>query len=365
MEGRQLPGQPGYSPAAIRRLEGLQWRAGQLPGQPGVDARDWGAGMDPSMEGRDNCPAKLAGVTDEREARRVPSMEGRTIARPTRPRRRCRRCASASMEGRTIARPTRSAGCLPSGRHQLPSMEGRTIARPNAGRSDLGVHGVELLQWRAGQLPGQTREARIVLDADRFLQWRATIARPNAVAQRSRKRALCAHLQWRPTIARPNQPGGPARQRIPVLPSMEGRTIARPNRPILTVGSWAVCSLQWRAGQLPGQTPTPAPGARPQQTHLNGGPDNCPAKPASRHQHRPGSDVPQWRAGQLPGQLGSVKLSASCLITFNGGPDNCPAKRRHQSLPLRSAKPSMEGPDNCPAKRPPPATLDSSSPALQ
>ena len=58
---------------------------------------------------------------------------------------------------------------------------------------------------------------------------------------------------------------------------MEGRAIARPN----TCASPICCatqSLQWRAGQLPGQT---NPGqARP-------GHYTCPL---------------QWRAGQLPGQ---------------------------------------------------------------
>ena len=54
-------------------------------------------------------------------------------------------------------------------------------------------------------------------------------------------------------IARPNRPTG-ERCDQPPQPSMEGRAIARPNVP----AAWAVMprtlSLQWRAGQLPGQT---------------------------------------------------------------------------------------------------------------
>ena len=62
-----------------------------------------------------------------------------------------------------------------------------------------------------------------------------------------------------------------------MVASMEGRAIARPNHARVTVQGNLVMLLQWRAGQLPGQTSSP--GRRP-----------VVAKQL------------QWRAGQLPGQ---------------------------------------------------------------
>ena len=82
---------------------------------------------------------------------------------------------------------------------------------------------------------------------------------------------------------------------------MEGRAIARPNVHHTGTGR-AALGLQWRAGQLPGQTwgvtasTTPTPGA------FNGGPGNCPAK--------------RWTSAATSGRR----------TTFNGGPGNCPAK---------------------------------------
>ena len=63
-----------------------------------------------------------------------------------------------------------------------------------------------------------------------------------------------------------------------------------------------IACLQWRAGQLPGQTAA-----------------------SKRHTLRP--EHLQWRAGQLPGQttLASSR-NVSRRVAFNGGPGNCPAK---------------------------------------
>ena len=111
-----------------------------------------------------------------------------------------------------------------------------------------------VLQWRAGQLPGQTR------------------------------------------------PGPqPALGALPA--SMEGRAIARPN-PDTEEGPVTDEKLQWRAGQLPGQT--------------------CGRLMALWRSRRL-----QWRAGQLPGQTPPVPARSCAPVTrFNGGPGNCPAKPR-------------------------------------
>ena len=182
-------------------------------------------------------------------------MEGRAIARPNpvsarHPGRRI----PASMEGRAIARPNGRQKTLTARPPELASMEGRAIARPNTSRPGPRRPRC-MLQWRAGQLPGQTGSVR------------------------SRR--------------------GP-------------RT-----------------GLQWRAGQLPGQTAAMSSRWRPWYARFNGGPGNCPAK-RPRHRHQAATDTYslQWRAGQLPGQT-SVPCRREGRLpgrSFNGGPGNCPAK---------------------------------------
>ena len=88
----------------------------------------------------------------------VPSMEGRAIARPNRrgSHGQDRQSHQPSMEGRAIARPNFIA-YIEAIWSKDPSMEGRAIARPNY-HSTFPVNGLSFyLQWRAGQLPGQTR----------------------------------------------------------------------------------------------------------------------------------------------------------------------------------------------------------------
>ena len=57
----------------------------------------------------------------------------------------------------------------------------------------------------------------------------------------------------------------------------------------------------------------------------------------------------QWRAGQLPGQTPIERQSGSVveLPSFNGGPDNCPARRRRiqrrRPPDFEPERPSMEG----------------------
>ena len=168
-------------------------------------------------------------------------------------------------------------------------------------------------------------------------------------------------------------------------------------------------ALQWRAGQLSGQAPkqpwTPAMAARTsmegrtivrpgrRQDHgraqpaayFNGGPDNCPARPAAGSWSRPTRSVLQWRAGQLSGQAGRsrdarprlratsmegrtiVRPGGSCRCRtrrrarhFNGGPDNCPARPSRpprpwewsQILQWRAGQLSGQAPTQTPAQTP-------------
>ena len=84
------------------------------------------------------------------------------------------------------------------------------------------------------------------------------------------------------TIARPN-PAVPRRLPPGQHASMEGRTIARPN------------ARRWRCGPCT-------------RRGFNGGPDNCPAKHAAAVSLQLGKVLLQWRAGQLPGQ--TARLAA-------------------------------------------------------
>ena len=84
-------------------------------------------------------------------------------------------------------------------------MEGRAIARPNCMLIAMGVKKGLALQWRAGQLPGQTA-------AD----WGCRFHRN--------------YLQWRAGQLPGQTVGVGAGQINGHIPSMEGRAIARPNR---------------------------------------------------------------------------------------------------------------------------------------
>ena len=54
--------------------------------------------------------------------------------------------------------------------------------------------------------------------------------------------------------------------------------------------------------------------------------------------------VLQWRAGQLPGQTRPIRRGpGSRRGYFNGGPDNCPAKLGPGLDPVRGPGTSMEG----------------------
>ena len=176
----------------------------------------------------------------------------------------------ASMEGRTIARP--NPPHPRAGRHgRRASMEGRTIARPNVVSMTHTTPTTWTLQWRAGQLPGQTHRDPLSFilsvgasmegrtpspspaTAPPPLQWRA-----GQLPGQTRSRSHChdhleeASMEGR-TIARPNE-HSVCGLLLPGLASMEGRTIARPNGRGQRSRPRARRQLQWRAGQLPGQT---------------------------------------------------------------------------------------------------------------
>ena len=182
MEGRTIA-RPNPASAGVEEclLAALQWRAGQLPGQtrqpphrPHPQRPDFNGGPD-------NCPAKPAMAVHRATEQIITSMEGRTIARPNGSRRRARpRAPDTSMEGRTIARPNdRRQAC--EAREAGTSMEGRTIARPNTGIGSVEAPSMAVLQWRAGQLPGQTgRGSARRGDGDPTSMEGRTIARPNA-----------------------------------------------------------------------------------------------------------------------------------------------------------------------------------------
>ena len=354
------------------------------------------------------------------------SMEGRTIARPNAALAWVSRCRPmTSMEGRTIARPnpvghthvdgslslqwragqlpgqtsTRPPGRRETGRlqwraGQLPGQTAKAAAMPRGtvalqwragqlpGQTDQGLApdpGTAQLQWRAGQLPGQTDVGRQGDICDATLQWRAGQL-PGQTSHPSRCPpptgshfnggpdncpAKPGSRRRRPSRGRSDFNGGPdncpakrgprgGRPQEVRVTSMEGRTIARPNTQSCMSMSKA-SELQWRAGQLPGQTglahpgcnaekntsmegrtiarpnTTPAPPAARRASYFNGGPDNCPAKPAVAMSSAGILTILQWRAGQLPGQTDRhppwpMEGRTQRDPYFNGGPDNCPAK---------------------------------------
>ena len=320
-------------------------------------------------------------------------MEGRAIARPNRGGRSRSGLAASTLQWRAGQLPGQTPVRHPRLRRpRHPSMEGRAIARPNlntashsspAGRPPFnGGPGncpakqenvsprdiTELvLQWRAGQLPGQTRRSTALCGGGRgpSMEGRA-IARPNPMHVGAFGGVVVPSMEGR-AIARPNCGDWPAtsparcalqwragqlpgqtrrrrqHRRRHHRPSMEGRAIARPNtRSSRRAGALGI-ALQWRAGQLPGQTPAPPLRSEGHQSPFNGGPGNCPAKHAgsSSPRHCPGGL--QWRAGQLPGQTRPQRRAGPKRSAFNGGPGNCPAKRRCCRWCLRRCCPSMEG----------------------
>ena len=174
------------------------------------------------------------------------------------------------------------------------------------------------LQWRAGQLPGQTVDSARPSAPIASLQWRAGQL-PGQTTQDTLIENRIRALQWRAGQLPGQTPGMAHRGNQSLFPSMEGRAIARPN-------------------PAPWQSPSAPPPA------FNGGPGNCPAKLIPHHPTTGTRPPLQWRAGQLPGQTSHRGWSCSTPSTFNGGPGNCPAKPRARPSPRPPpTAPSMEG----------------------
>ena len=77
---------------------------------------------------------------------------------------------------------------------------------------------------------------------------------------------------------------------------------------------------------MPGQTSIDCRRGRDGVAGFNGGPGNCPAKPLIGAMLGLAATALQWRAGQLPGQTCMVISDTGQQAGFNGGPGNCPAK---------------------------------------
>ena len=183
------------------------------------------------------------------------------------------------------------------------SMEGRAIARPNGSSTPATASENLRLQWRAEQLPGQTMRCASCSTWKSTLQWRAeqlpgqtsagridihpairasmegrAIARPNDSRRLLHDYRRDASMEGR-AIARPN-PHRSAQAHERGSASMEGRPIARPNLSTSMLTCGVLSPLQWRAEQLPGQTGDARCCRTWCRVGFNGGPSNCPAKPA-------------------------------------------------------------------------------------
>ena len=259
----------------------LQWRAGQLPGRTRCSGTCTCPTLTPFNGGPGNCPAEPEGPDGGTYLQVTPSMEGRAIARPNKKnspvalaRLKVLQWRAGQLPGRTRRGRGWCSGCgvsfnggpgnCPAERGRVvrglcevdgPSMEGRAIARPNA-LVPVGAPPSEILQWRAGQLPGRTPNNARTPSPTSNLQWRAgqlpgrtgfgSCQPPRGQSPFNGGPGNCP-AEHHPAAHHPRQS---------LIPSMEGRAIARPNQP-----------CRWC-----GAIKEPA---------FNGGPGNCPAELAS------------------------------------------------------------------------------------
>ena len=265
---------PGQTSAVTPHLQPrlsiqLQWRAGQLPGQTSHGCSQVWTGRSHTFNGGPgNCPAKPASSSREGRAMRSPgsrstaSMEGRAIARPN-------PNTMVATEGRSgLVKPMRfnggpgncpakpgdpwtiragwsacgrfngGPGNCPAKRLQSPTPSVRTARSFNGGPGNCPAKPCR--PWRSdGPAAAPSMEGR-------------AIARPNLPGARSscKDRSFNGGPGNCPA-KRPRPRPGLWRSRCP---SMEGRAIARPNRAGAKPGARRARPLQWRAGQLPGQT---------------------------------------------------------------------------------------------------------------
>ena len=363
----------------------LQWRAGQLPGHTNWRSSRWSFVLNASMEGRTIArPYRPRDRHRDRSGTMRASMEGRTIARPYpvadatssdeillqwragqlpgHTPDRGGGCPadepSASMEGRTIARPYGTtaawATCWPA----MASMEGRTIARPyrSCGAETAAMYAV--LQWRAGQLPGHTSSAMSCTPTTRC---RFNGGPDNCPAILSVHMAV-HHRAHQPTSS---FNGGP--DNCPAIhkgthirctrpgASMEGRTIARPYRAPCVAhhpAGGAQASMEGRTIARPYKSPNSRPG-HDNNGAFNGGPDNCPAILVRESIARTTvSTWLQWRAGQLPGHTGPLSYAARRGLgqaSMEGRTIARPYPSMRYRTTCMSSNAFNGGPDNCPA----------------
>ena len=109
------------------------------------------------------------------------------------------------------------------------SMEGRAIARPNLDHSTVIAVAHNGLQWRAEQLPGQTRFSRSFCASAVVLQWRVEQLPGQTGPATRRVRSMPHGFNGGPSncpakLCEPDDVGA-----VVVTASMEGRAIARPN----------------------------------------------------------------------------------------------------------------------------------------
>ena len=159
MEGRAIA-RPDLIPAVRTMAENwqLQWRAGRLPGRTRTGSRTRPFPDSGFNGGPGDCPAGRQDRPRPWPYHDSASMEGRAIARPDTPRHPSRRVVMvASMEGRAIARPdtltaptgkATNSGFVNGGPGDCPA--GPRIRRCHPACA------AQLLQWRAGRLPGRT-----------------------------------------------------------------------------------------------------------------------------------------------------------------------------------------------------------------
>ena len=301
MEGRAIA-RPNWMtvPGTGFRFSGFNGGPGNCPAKPTIwsSVPTWCHGFN---GGPGNCPAKRLPDGLRAGAGLAASMEGRAIARPNCAVGGCRVSRlGASMEGRAIARPnmcscgeTRGAGAA--------SMEGRAIARPNPSVDPLGMRCSIKLQWRAGQLPGQTLNDWTPVRHCTSLQWRAGQLPGQTRRRRRRARSAPPSFNGGPG----NCPAKPRRRRgvhrAVQGASMEGRAIARPNHRRHHRSRRRPRWLQWRAGQLPGQTVAGCATMGCMDT-LQWRAGQLPGQTFVAECRPPDWEMLQWRAGQLPGQ---------------------------------------------------------------
>ena len=282
MEGRAIarPNE-GFTAFSGPQGSGLQWRAEQLLGQT-QRARWFGLCLTQRFNGGpSNCSAKRCGWWGCGRGR-SPGFNGgpsncsaklgptRILKTPN---------VYASMEGRAIARPNPAHDDPSPSLSLRASMEGRAIARPNPTGGNAGDTHIQVLQWRAEQLLGQTGAAR-----------------------RTGHTRL-VRFNGGPSNCSAKRKNVPTARTLAGNASMEGRAIARPNRATERIVRRRSQPLQWRAEQLLGQTPPAQMGIIPAGAGFNGGPSNCSAK--RRRPQLPTRRFPsrlQWRAEQLLGQ---------------------------------------------------------------